>query len=193
MCYGTWAGDDLGSYLERSLCNPARRGAGDHHCIDAARRRWTALSYLDSSCSHQAIECSNRQQQQQPAKAQPLDCECAKSYAAIVICNPVTKTAYMHLGYCMSYVEELNATVFGTCIYNNYQIFSDYYNTGTSNNASSYDIVLRETHAYYPLERNKSQLPLACAYLNRRGKHCGKCLEGYAPPSPLLPPQMHEL
>lgn len=104
-----------------------------------------------------------------------LACECAPKVDAIVICDPATKTAFMHLGYCMSYIEESNMTVFGTCIYNSYQVYSD----GLGANMST---LFQDTHAYYPLPRNKSKLGTSCRYLNRRGLLCGKCLDGFVPP-----------
>lgn len=105
---------------------------------------------------------------------QSTECECADTIDAIVFCDPATKQAYMHLAYCMGYYEEQDMTVFGSCVYNNYQVYS-----GSQMNSSS---VLHDTHAYYPLPWNKSDLSKSCNYLNRQGLLCGKCIHGFAPP-----------
>ena len=108
-------------------------------------------------------------------------CECAGTVDAIVVCDPVTKSTYVHLSYCMSYLEDSNRTVFGGCFYNNYQIYSSsrYSQYLRARNLST---VLEATHAYYPVPRNKSDLDVSCDYLNRKGVHCGKCKDGFAPP-----------
>lgn len=105
----------------------------------------------------------------------PITCECADTVDAVVICDRATKTAYMHLTYCTGYIEESDMTVFGSCVYNNYLVYS---RTGQENRST----FLRDTHAYYPLPRNKSDLSTSCSYLNRQGLLCGKCLDGFAPP-----------
>lgn len=103
-------------------------------------------------------------------------CTCAESVEAIVICDPVSRRAYLHLGYCMSYDEDSNMTVFGACIYNSFQVYS------TINYKTNATSLLQQTHAYYPLPMNKSELSRSCEYLNRKGKLCGKCKEGFSPP-----------
>ena len=105
----------------------------------------------------------------------PATCECADKVDAIVICDPATKMAYMHLRYCMGYIEELDMTVFGSCVYNSYSVYSI---EGIANRSS----FLRDTHAYYALPQNKTDLSTSCSYLNRRGLLCGKCLAGFNPP-----------
>lgn len=105
----------------------------------------------------------------------PITCECADTVDAIVICDPATKTAYMHLSYCMGYIEESDTTVFGSCVYNSYLVYS-------RNNLENRSTFLRDTHAYYALPWNKTDLGTSCHYLNRQGLLCGKCLDGFAPP-----------
>lgn len=78
----------------------------------------------------------------------------------------------------MSYLEDSDRTVFGGCVYNNYQIYS----SSQYLIARNLSAVLEATHAYYPVPRNKSDLEVSCDYLNRKGVHCGKCKEGFAPP-----------
>jgi hypothetical protein len=110
-----------------------------------------------------------------PVNNHSATCECADTVDAIIICDPVTKTTYMHLSYCMGYIEESDMTVFGSCVYNNWYVYSE-------SSVKNRSALLRDTHAYYPLPRNKSDLDSSCGYLNRRGLLCGKCLDGFSPP-----------
>lgn len=70
-----------------------------------------------------------------------MRCECAKTVDALVICDPATRTPYMHLTYCMGYIEESDETVFGACIYNNYLVYN------RQNKMDNFSTFLQDTHA----------------------------------------------
>ena len=92
-------------------------------------------------------------------------CKCGNELGRVVKCNSSLKELSILAAYCMTNDKYLG-TVAGLCIYNHQYII------GTINSSM-----------HYRLPHNISELNKAvCGYLNRTGRLCGQCKEGFSPP-----------
>ena len=89
-------------------------------------------------------------------------CACAESLREIVKCKELTQNSSILAGYCMTFNETEGSTVVGACPYSYFEF------------PSKYDGV------FVQLPRNLSELnDFLCSSLNREGKLCGLCKEGF--------------
>ena len=92
-------------------------------------------------------------------------CMCGNELGGIVKCSSSLQELSILTVYCMTHDKYLG-TVAGLCIYNHQYII------GTINSSM-----------HYRLPYNISELNKAvCGYLNRTGRLCGQCKEGFSPP-----------
>ena len=94
-------------------------------------------------------------------------CECGNDLDGVVRCNSTLREVAILDCYCMTLDEDSGSVVAGAC----------FYNCENQPKGTSQDIV------YHRLPSNVSRLNKAmCGSLNRRGRLCGQCKDGYLPP-----------
>ena len=87
-------------------------------------------------------------------------CKCGSDLGGVVKCNNVSREVYLLGCYCMS--QDYTGLVVGACPYHCYH--------------------KDKLRLNYPLPKNVSELEdFLCGHLNRRGRLCGQCKDGFVP------------
>ena len=88
-------------------------------------------------------------------------CKCGWHPHKAISCNGSNSSSVIHC-YCVTFDEETNATLIGSCIYNCGHLYNN-------------------SILYSPLPKSIHQLNKACDSLNRTGALCGRCKSGHYP------------
>ncbi len=94
------------------------------------------------------------------ASDREFECVCTDRLLSAVHCDYKTKDVFLNIRYCMTYDEEENHYDVGSCPFGYYH--------------------KHEQGLSYKLPQNLSELnEFMCSKLNRKGRLCGRCKEGY--------------